>query len=297
MPEQTLINAETGATITSEYAGLGVVSGFQPPPPEQLRMILLSWSGEGKTTFVSSIPRCLILDFGNNAGSVVAPHAHRVWVKTWPQFEKLRDLLIAQKKAGKCPYDDIAFDTVDEWFDVLASYIISQWNTKYSKNVASIGEVGREGKGFSEVGALMSRELRAFDEAGFGWIATGHLREAKIKIGEGELTVIRPVLAASSFRPLVRMAHIKAQINVDVVNFEDKTVIVGDKKLTSSVKLAQPKRVHRLQIRTATAGDEIKARLPHLPDSVDFPRHDAWKHLSDVYRTAVTAGTTEDASQ
>ncbi|HUX15660.1 MAG TPA: AAA family ATPase [Phycisphaerae bacterium] len=289
---QTLVDPTTNQEVPSAFARLGVETGFKPWEPEELGIILLSWSGEGKTTWASSIPHSLLIDFGNNAAGVVAPKAHRVWIKTYAQWNTLRDTLVAQAKAGKCYYNRVTIDTADEWFGILAEKVIEDYNSHAKRKAEDIGEVGQEGKGFGGVGVLMAHELRTLRAAGLGWLVTGHLQEKKVN----DATMIRPVLAPSSFKYLVQAAHVKAQIEVDMTFYREAQVKVGDKLITTKKKLDVPTRDYSLRIRTAEPGDEVKCRLPHLPERVPFPRHGAWDAFVEAYRKAAADGIAEETA-
>ena len=296
MTEQTLTNATTGQVVESRFAALGVKHGFDPLTPERASIVVLGWSGDGKTTWVSSIPRCLIIEFSDSAGSVVGAKAHRIRVLTWAEYDALRTLLLTSKKDGSCPYDTIAIDTGDEWFDILAEKVISDYN-KIGKHADAhnIGDVGQNGAGYGDVGDLMEKELRGLQAGGFGWVFTGHLREKDVEVEMGGVkktsTVIRPVLTQSSARHVVRMAYIKAQI-IDVPVLVDMRPNAAGKL----IPIPTDRMEKFLRVTTTQADEEIKKKLHHLPDRIPFPRLGAWDIFTAEWTKAVARGQAEEAS-
>ena len=291
MTNQTLQDGSTGHMIEDAFKALGVDYGLRIPDPSAIGIIVLGWSGEGKTHWVSSIPDSLIFEFTDSASSVVNPKAHRVFIKTWDQYEKLRTALLNAAKTGKCPYRSVAFDTVDEWFNILADKVIADYNASAKRKASSIGEVGREGKGFAMVGLLMESELRNFLRAGIGWVVTGHLQSREESLGDGKITVTRPVLTPSSFTRVVRLAYVRAQLVTKLRHTERQ------KKMGKwiEVQLPAPKQEKFLRLSTNQAGDEIKVKLNGLPEMIPFPRHGGWGVFVEAYREAASKCEAENS--
>lgn len=296
-PQQVLTNAATGAvvpSIPSDYAALGAAYGFQPPEPSRLTMLLTGFSGVGKTTFVSSIPRALVVSFQpDGAGSVIAARAAHIHIKDWASWDRLRAKLVKDAANPTRPFDTIVIDTGDEWFGPLSDRIIALWNERAKTPANSIGDVGQKGKGFAEVGVLMTNELRAIQSAGYGWVVTGHLAEKTVDINGVSTTKIRPVLTPSCFQHLVRGAFIKAQI----IPFTQTTRRVerqleDGRRIESTISIPESERVreYRLTIRAGDSDTDIKARLPGLPQYISLPSVGGWDEFSAKYAAAVERG-------
>ena len=70
------MNTQT-LTIPGKFANLGVSQGFDPGPCVRRRFGLMGLPGNGKTTFLHSIPGCIILDFEDSGRSLPNPKASR----------------------------------------------------------------------------------------------------------------------------------------------------------------------------------------------------------------------------
>jgi len=299
---QVLTSATTGfevPSIPADYAAMGAAYGFEPPDPSRLTMLLTGFSGVGKTTFVSSIPKGLVVSFQpDGAGSVIAARAAHIFIKDWAAWDKLRTRLTADGAKPDRPFDTIIIDTSDEWFGPLSDRIIAIWNERAKTPARTIGEVGQKGKGFAEVGVLMMNELRAIQSAGYGWIVTGHLAEKTIDItgpdGKPQMTTkIRPVLTPSCFQHLVRGAFIKAQILPFTQTTRSvKKKLADDREIETPVSIPQTERIkeYRLTIRAGDSDTDIKARLPGLPQYINLPVVDGWAALTTEYLAAVARG-------
>jgi len=296
---QELMDAATGQvlgkpTIPSDYAAMGVSYGFSPPPPAALTMVITGLSGVGKTTFVSSIPKALVVSFRpHGAKGVIGARAANVYLRSWADWDRLRTKLIADGPNPSRPYDTVVFDTSDEWFNPLAEKIIADWNERASKPVTSIGDVGQKGKGFSEVGALLMQELRAIQTAGYGWIATGHLIEKSLEINGMMTTKLRVVLAPSCYGQLVQAAFIKAQIIPFMETTKQVTRKLPDgRSVKRTVAIPEAERVfeYRLTIRAGDADFDAKTNLPDLPPYVAVPVRNGWDAFATAYQAAVERG-------
>ncbi|HEC64210.1 MAG TPA: hypothetical protein ENI23_02825, partial [bacterium] len=113
----------TPQTVPSSYAALGVKSGYTPLPAEKLRQFLVGPSGEGKTTFLMSIPRTLVLDFEEGADGIPGSRAHRLHITTPKKLEIIIDKLVADGDNPNRPYDRVGFDTIDQMVEMMNPYL------------------------------------------------------------------------------------------------------------------------------------------------------------------------------
>jgi hypothetical protein len=308
--QQVLVSPATASVIQSDYSALGVVTGYNPPKPTELCMLLLAQSGGGKTTFLSSIPRCLCLIFDKDgASSIPSPQAHRVLVNGWDKplgtfagtpcvgYIQIRDKLIADAAAGRRAYDVIAIDTADEWFLPIAEHVVDSWNkhVKEESRVESVADVGQKGKGFGEAAYVMETEVMRLRRAGYGVILTAHLAEKRINKGGQDIDVIRPVLSPACYKALIRRAAYMGQIVPFTFTIGTKKIQVGDKTIETQYTLPpeQQRTEYRLLLKGLEAADESKKRLPHMPDYVVIPRKAGWRAFELAYATAAEASSKE----
>lgn len=300
MTEQVLLNPATGAMleVPKDYASYGVECSFAPPDPKTVCMMVLAFSGGGKTTLCSSIPGGIILSFQKNAAScVMAPKAARCVVDSWDKYFNLANKLVADRKAGRCPFQTICIDTGDEWFDVCAEKVIKDYNDVYKRNVANIGDVGAEGKGYGETANLMYDEIKRLQFAGFGVIITLHLMEKTITRDKEKLTVVRPVLSPSAYKSLQQLTRVKAQLVsvTQTTQIVRKTIPGTDRTIETTLSLPPDKWTseYRLMLKSQATDDEIKATLPNLPPYITVGLHDGWANLEAAWSQAVAKGQAE----
>lgn len=302
--KQEITNVLKKTKIPSKYAKMGVEMGFRPPDPLHITGLLMARSGYGKTTFVSSMPQTLMVTFGpNDASSVVGARAARVHVRSWPEWEKLRNELIADAKGTK-PFEMIVLDTVDGFFPLAADFVMDRYNTRGRKGeddpyaARYLSEVGSGGKGYGDVAVTIGKELDKILNAGYGWFVTGHLAEKSVDTDDGgKITVLRPVVADSTMKVLVRKAYLRAGIEVETI----KTRVV-EKKLDSGKILKKKElldkkdwiRQRKLVISTDPTIDEVKMRLPNMPAELDLPRFGGWDVLANAFDEAVAKSREED---
>jgi len=258
-----------------------------------ITMLLLGFSGSGKTTFVSSIPRALLLSFQDNgASSIIGPRADRLFVPDWQTYEKVANQLRSDARAGKRLWDTIVFDTVDEWYNILAERVVQIWNNRYNKKAESINEVGKEGRGFSDAASLLERELDSLKSVGYSWHLTGHLTEKRINKGDEPTTVVRPVLTNSAFKVVIRKAYLKCEVTPFYVRKADKVLTLPngvEKTVKVDLNPSDWRTEFYLTIHSADAlaEEESKVRLPHLPDKILLPPHGAWDVFCQCWDEAV----------
>lgn len=286
----TIFDARKGTTLPPQYKALGLRTGFNPAPLDQMTVLIMGLAGCGKSTFLSSIPGSLIFTIQEDGPeSVPGSRSARAFVPDWASYEKVRDVLVKDRSPNR-PFRVICIDTADEWYaQVLADRVIRNYNDRYKQQAATLGEVGREGKGYGDAGALMRDEILAFREAGYGVVITAHLQEKQITSGSDKLTVIRPVLPSTGYTPLKLLSAIKAQMAVIPVLTETKVVdLPSGQKVTTQVQRSEPLLERRLLLKASDTRDEIKGRVPELPAYITLSPTDGWADLQAAYASACT---------
>ena len=188
-----------GLSIPSDLAALGVTTGPNPLPLSECFIYLMGRSKVGKTTFLAGVPRCLILDFGNEAHSIKAQRSsdnnHRVFIRNGEQLNELTKKLVLMKKGnvGTDMYDMIAYDTAREWQGQIEREIIER-SDKYDF-LADFPH----GKGWDMLREVSIHNLTQLRDVGYGIIVTSHLTEKIVNV-DGKDTKVVDANVRGSFR-------------------------------------------------------------------------------------------------
>jgi hypothetical protein len=169
-------------------------------PVGATRILLAGWPGSGKTTWLLSWPRTLIIDTIGATEELPPPvHASTKCI-TISSWEEYRDLLKAlrddaEQNGARRQFDTVAIDELSglcgSQHSLLAAHMI-----KDSKSEA-IATFGKGGAGWDRLKELSSRfvflELEAL---GYGWIGSCHLRRKQVELAVGghEVRIIRDMI-------------------------------------------------------------------------------------------------------
>lgn len=161
------------------------LGGYQGPrvlPFGRTRIVLLGGPKVGKTNFVCSDKRSIVLDIRGGAHAVQRGRACVIAIPDWQTYIKTITELCAAKRAGKLnDFDRVVIDVGNEWQQLLSSYIIDMHNSRKSSvadHAKSIGELGQNG--WTQLKNLGLDHLTLIYDAGFGWTVTGHLFEKRV---------------------------------------------------------------------------------------------------------------------
>ena len=279
--------------LPSKYVKLGLTTGYNPKAAEDIRLYVTGLTGEGKSTFIRSIPNAWCIDFEGGDDAVISGKGayfdlHKMARKTSrSKFNIYREIitgLIEDGKAGKHPCRRVIFDTHDEWVAFEARQLATD------KLVEHIGEYGQHGHGWSLVHARCQKVLGDLENAGYTWAVVGHLGyfTQMNPITNNETTVIRPLLAKGSVGPVVRKAemHITVYASTKKETIKTKQEIAG-KMITNKTE----KEVTRYHIYTrpteAKAMEGKRRGVPQLPGKIEIPMVGGWDVLREAYNKAV----------
>lgn len=251
----------TVPTIPKKWAMIGAKAGYDPKPAEALRFWNVGPSGEGKTTFLSSIPDNIILDFDGGAEACPGGRATRIYVESYDHYMQITDMLIEDGKAGKRDFRRVSFDTADEW----AGMIINKLQEE--KGVEDITEFGSAGHGWNMIKTRCWSRLRALEESGYTWACNGHLqtKEEYDPITKKARTVLRDSLFPSFSRKITTRADFKLTI---YCKQESKTV-TGPGRTTSGGKKISGKKsttVSNVYYCNSMSTEEKKNKARGAPD-------------------------------
>lgn len=198
----------TVPVIPADWAKLGVVSGYDPKSAEDLNLYVVGPSGEGKTTFDSSIPDHMILDFDKSAESIVGSRAMRVPISGYEHYMEITQKLIDEGKKGRHVVHRVSIDTTDEWLGMIVNRLQEE------KGVDDITEFGSQGHGWAMIRERCWSRLRDLEQAGFVWTCVGHMitKTETNPTTHKERTVIRDAAFPSFTAKIVRSSDFKLTI-------------------------------------------------------------------------------------
>ena len=253
-------------TLPTAYTSLGIVSGYVPLEPKELRMFILGPSGGGKTTFMAGIPRTLILDFERGAWGVPNPQAHRVHIKDAATLHKVVAQLIADGKSPSRPFDRVVFDTLDQGLDVLNVELAEQYK------VADITQYGSHGAGYAILKGALWNIMVSIQDAGYSWTCIGHLTEKSVTVNKVERTVMRPVAPDSIAKLVGRNSDLFAIVRVETYMHTPTRMIAGVERPAGS-----PVEKHRVILDTYNMGGQLtttntkRRGVPTLDSKIELP--------------------------
>jgi len=276
----------TVPVIPSDWAKLGVQTGYNPKPAEDLNLYIVGPSGEGKTTFDSSIPDNMILDFDKSAESIIGTRAMRVPIRNYEHYMAITQKLIDEGKNGKHIVHRVSIDTTDEWLGMIVNRL------QQEKGVDDITDYGSQGRGWSMIRERCWSRLRELEQAGFVWACVGHMitKTETNPVTHKERTVIRDAAFPSFTAKIVRSSDFKLTIyciNKEVEKKVKKTLPGGQTievpagtKMTSKYYLDSYTTAEREGKGRAAPGMIRKFEIPHL---------NAWDIFVKNYNVAVEA--------
>lgn len=213
--------------VPSLYARLGVETGYNPTDAKHLRMFIVGPSGEGKTTFLSSIPRTLILDFERGACGVPNARAHRIYVPNGKVLREIVKQLVDDGKNPNRPYDRIGIDTVDQFVEMMNPEIAEEYRSKTKWTGDDITEYGESGAGWAKLKNGCWSVLQELEKAGYAWTIIGHITEKTITVNRQSRTVPRAVLFDSFAKLIHRNTEVFATIYSQMEQEQTYTTFQG----------------------------------------------------------------------
>jgi len=291
--------------IPERYKALGVATGFDPCPPDNLRMIDEAEPGQGKTQFIMSMPGVLMLDFDLAAENTVGQQASRIHIRTWSQYEKVKAMLLDDAAKNKKEWRRVAFDTVDAFLLILDKHLLEPVNEARVRGgreaLTTILAYGEHGAGYTKLSMALVREIYDFWLAGYPYILSCHMQVKTTTIGESRFTERRCVMPPSTMDKLIPMVDVKARMARSMdskIGIVKKSVPDG-KGGTRIVKIkdsANPEVVHRywMNVMPSSADqtdDDTKRRIPELAGVIEVPLIDGWGAFTKLYKEAVARAT------
>jgi hypothetical protein len=287
--------------IPADWAALGLTTGYNPRTLEDARLYVTGLAGEGKSTFICSIPDAWTLDFEGGDEGVPGRRgkyfdlrkAARAQKKTiFEIYHMIMEKLLAAGKAGKPPCKRVVIDTHDAWVELMGQRLLVE-KSAGAKTFEDIGELGMKGHGHSLLQGRCKNALVALEDAGYTWAVVGHLTYVTTTdpITYKESTKIRPILSKGYVGPVVRKAELHVTINSSTSVEKMDKVVNG-----RTFKGIDEKSVTRYSIYTrpteAKAMEGKRRGVPNLPAKMEVPMVDGWQVLKTAYDKAVEESRT-----
>lgn len=278
------IKMEGANVIPQGWEALGVQTGYNPTPADDLRLWFVGPPGGGKTTFLSSIPGNLILDFERGANAIPGSKAARLYIKNVEHLDSVLSQLEADAKNGKPTFTRVTFDTIDAFHTMVGISLAKELN------VEAISEYKSRGAGYALLANRCWNYVERVRQAGYSWACLGHLKEETVTVAgtNKEITRQRPVLSPSMSSLITRNADFFCAIHyTSTVTKEFRTQTVNGKE----VKVPTGKEIvdtsYWLNIGSLD-GTEAKVRgIPAINMKIKLPLIGGWEVFKDVYNKEI----------
>ena len=272
--------------IPSDWRNIGVESGYKPKKAEDLNLWLVGPSGEGKTTFESSIPSQFILDFDNGAAGIPGTRSNRAYVKNYEKYMEITDKLIAEGLAGKAHWHRISIDTVDEWVGMIKNQLQKE------KNVDDITEFGSQGHGWGMIRERCWSKLRELENAGYVWTCVGHLttKNETNPSTHKERTVIRESVFPTFAKQITTRSDFKLTIyciNREIEKTKPRTLPGG--QVIRVPDGTEQKSTYYLDSLTTAERDGKSRGALTMERKFEIPPVNAWDLFVAKYNAAILA--------
>lgn len=276
-------NLETPSQVPKSYQDLGVVKGYDPLPPESLRMFILGPPGQGKSTFALSKPNNIVLDFEHGANAIPDSRSFRVPIKNLKHYKDVINQLIIDGQNDAQVFKRFTIDTIDVLADLYITEICEE------KGVDSIGEFGSQGAGYNLLKSRLWNDIKALESAGYTWTIVGHMKYKTVTINRQQITKQTPVLYDSVSSIITRNTDFFTMIYREIfTHTPKKKVKLGNGKTVETE--GEPVSSFKYYMNLASIdSDNTKSRgVPTMKSKIELPLKDGWQVFSKEYNKAVS---------
>jgi len=274
--------------LPQAWKTLGVKKGFDPPPSTRLRMFITARFGFGKSTFMMSRPKTLVLSREDSGSFVSSPKAHHKYPPTWKDFTDILGQLEKDSRAGRRYFECIGFDTIDDFLPIFDDNLSIEYSKEKDSDgkivpLRTISEYGTHGKGTAILYSAVSDTLDALEEWGYSWMCSSHITEKTLRSADGtEYTGLRISAPPGLIKIIGKRADFLVGVNKKTFleDVKGKIIVVEGKKIATSKKI---KRTSHLLTADSTIMPETKNRLPGMSLEMELPRIGGWDKFDKVY--------------
>jgi len=278
------VKPNTEPKIPVDWEALGATRGYNPRSAEELRLWAIGPPGEGKTTFVSSIPDNIILDFDDGAAGIPGSKSTRILVKDYDCYVAILNKLVADAKAGRMIAKRVTIDTVDEWVSMIMGQLEKE------KKVEDITDFGAQGHGWALIKNRCWSGLRTLEEAGYVWSCIGHMT-TKTEINPVDRKE-RTVLRESVFPSFAKKITTKCDFKLTIYCLSEIEEQTKQKKLADGRVISVPdgtRTIDKYYVDSyTTAAKEGKSRaVPTMNRKFEIPFIGGWDEFARRYNEAI----------
>lgn len=288
-----------------DYLELGLMTGYNPCIIEEARLYVTGLSGEGKSTFVASIPNAVTIDFEKGVCGVVKRRsgylnifdaAKKTGKTAYDIYRTVLDKLIIDGKANKRHWGRVIFDTHDGWVELEATHLLHE-KSSGAKTYEDIGEYGQKGHGHSLLQGRLKKILSELESVGYTWAIVGHLTYvvSTDPITFKDSTVIRPILSKGYVGPIVRKSELHLTIN-SMTQKEKVDLKVKDRIIKGGAEEVVTRYFLYTKPTERKAMEGKQRGVPNLPASMEIPLVGGWDTLKKAYDKAVNESKIKEQS-
>ncbi|MGD2065681.1 MAG: AAA family ATPase [Candidatus Bathyarchaeota archaeon] len=274
--------------VPSDWMALGAETGYKPKKAEELNLYVVGPSGEGKTTYISSIHNNMILDFDERAEAIPGTRSIRIPIKSYSQLTDIRGKMLDDYKAGNRRFVRTSIDTSDECIAMIKHQLEKE------KSVEDITDYRSEGYGYNLILQRFWSIILDIQMAGMSWAIAGHIKYKNEVDPATKKTVTRlrdavypcvskKILTKSDFK-----LTIYCQPETVKTTLPPKIVMNGGQKI--EVPQSKEEVVTSYFLNSLTIdkyGTNKASGVPTMPRKIQLPLIGGWDVFKAYYEKAV----------
>jgi hypothetical protein len=277
-------------TVPPDWILLGMRMGMDPKLAEKLRLFVVGPMNEGKTTFISSIPDNIILDFDDGAFAIPKGRAKRIHIKDYDHLKTVVEKLCEDAKNNRRMGTRVTFDTVDEFVALIKRQL------EHEKKTEDITEFGQKGHGYNLILNRMWRFVVDLGQAGYAWTFLGHLT-SKIEynpITKKDEAKVREAIYPGIARRIRGQADFKITIYcIPKIVKKEKERMLPDGRLvpvpagSKTVKTYYANVLTNESAKDSYPGDNKARGVVGMAEKFELPLVGGWDKFKSLYAEAV----------
>lgn len=276
----------TVPTIPSDWAALGATTGYNPKLAEALCLYIVGPYNEGKTTFDSSIPNNIILDFEEGADGIVGTNSIRIHIKDYAHLDAVIKKLKEDSENKKRHWNRVSFDSIEEFVDMMKHQLEDE------KGVEDIFDYGSQGHGYSLVLQRVWSKIMDLKQAGYTWAIVGHqkIRTETNPVTKKEETKLREAVIPSIANKIKNRADFQLTVYCITKSIELKTKKkLPDGRLIEIPAGTETRKIYYVDCLTTNRGEGKSRGVPDMDTKFEVPLVGGWEAFRKRYNTAVEA--------
>ena len=161
-------------------------------PIEKYKLLIHGLSGIGKSSFIASVPNCIIADCERG---MLAHSGYIVDIDNWLRFVSFVDEVLQRQHT----FNMVAIDPLDALYNHCWNHILPLLKVKYPSEAA-------HGVGWDRITSEFMGQLHRLQMAGFGLVCTAHTMVGTVRIRGVEYSKFQPAFVGGSARSAYQRA-------------------------------------------------------------------------------------------